>query len=291
MQQIIYTNPLGKSVVFKRAPPYVFENLRGVSSVEAQPITTESAGQDGKTFHQLTLSDREISLTAHVEGINIPDMYRRRQELCAVMNSALHRNGSMGMIEYINDDGSYIIPAIVKLGPDPNDRKNRFNHISLRWYCPNPYFRSKDPVVVRLAYLGSGFKFPLVIPEDEGVQFGLIGYHAAAILGGDSETPVEIRITGPAYNPKIINVLTGEFIRVKRTLVFGDELNISTGKGEKRVKITRANGVVEDAFGYIDLASTFFQLSPGENPLEYETEDNTTKSTITITAYARFGGV
>lgn len=106
---------------------------------------------------------------------------------------------------------------------------------------------------------------------------------------GDVDTPVEIEFHGPAVNPKIINHTTGEFIRIKKEITSDEVLYINTAFGKKRVGIIR-NGTREDAFDYIDLDSRFFSLRPGDNVIEYQSE-NLAPQSVQIYYYNRYLGV
>lgn len=107
---------------------------------------------------------------------------------------------------------------------------------------------------------------------------------------GDVETPVEIEFHGPAVNPKIINHSTGEFIRIKKEITSDEFLYINTAFGKKRVEIIR-NGTREDAFDYIDLDSRFFSLRPGDNVIEYQSENGLAPQSVQIYYYNRYLGV
>jgi len=107
---------------------------------------------------------------------------------------------------------------------------------------------------------------------------------------GDVETPVEIEFHGSAVNPKIINHSTGEFIRIKKEITSDEVLYINTAFGKKRVEIIR-NGTREDAFDYIDLDSRFFSLRPGDNVIEYQSENGLAPQSVQIYYYNRYLGV
>ena len=107
---------------------------------------------------------------------------------------------------------------------------------------------------------------------------------------GDVETPIEIEFHGPAVNPKIINHSTGEFIRIKKEITSDEVLYINTAFGKKRVEIIR-NGTREDAFDYIDLDSRFFSLRPGDNVIEYQSENGLAPQSVQIYYYNRYLGV
>lgn len=69
-----------------------------------------------------------------------------------------------------------------------------------------------------------------------------------------------------------VDVTTGEFIKVNRTIPPGYKLVLDTSFGNKRVEIVAPDGVVENAFHYIDLESTFFSLEVGEIKFGFITE-------------------
>ena len=95
---------------------------------------------------------------------------------------------------------------------------------------------------------------------------------------------------GPAVNPRVTNLTTGEYVQVNRTLTSDDILYISTMFRNKVVEIETENGR-EDAFNYIDLGTTFFYLQVGDNMLEYSTENDLNPQSVTISYRKRYLGV
>lgn len=107
---------------------------------------------------------------------------------------------------------------------------------------------------------------------------------------GHVETPVEIYFHGPAVNPSIKNITTGETIRIIRELNTDDVLYINTGFRQKKVEIIR-NGTRTDAFDYIDLSSRFFSLQVGDNVIEYASENGLAPQNVEIYYKNRYLGV
>lgn len=107
---------------------------------------------------------------------------------------------------------------------------------------------------------------------------------------GHVETPVEIYFHGPAVNPSIKNITTGETIRIIRELTTDDVLYINTGFRQKKVEIIR-NGTRTDAFDYIDLSSRFFSLQVGDNVIEYASENGIAPQNVEIYYKNRYLGV
>lgn len=289
MQSVRYINPQNKEAVFSLTPPFIFEKISGTGQEDAQLMTSEPAGHDGKAFSGMYLSDREITVYIHIKGNSRQALYQNRQLLMNVLNPILHRDGALGRLEYANDHGAWWIPAAVKRGPQGTARAGNYHKSEqLVFYCPDPYWRGMTPEHASMAYLGGGMRFPI---RFGAVRFGARGYKATIYNRGNCPAPLSVEITGPSAQPEIRKVRTGEYIRVKRALYEGDVLQIDTTPGSRSVTIRRAGGTVETAMGYMDLTSTFFQLDPGENQLQYLSGDDSQTSVIVLTAYARYGGV
>ncbi|MGJ9385523.1 Gp37-like protein [Salipaludibacillus sp. CF4.18] len=72
--------------------------------------------------------------------------------------------------------------------------------------------------------------------------------------------PIEIEFNGPATNPNVANLTTGEFIRVNRELFEGDKLIINTAFGnERKVVIVDQDGKEKSEWGYIDIWESTYE--------------------------------
>ncbi len=89
---------------------------------------------------------------------------------------------------------------------------------------------------------------------------------------GDVETPIRIEIPGYVETPTIKNLTTGEFIKIYTPIRANEKMYIDTSFGNKSVVIIDDNGNKRNAFNYIDLNSTFFQLALGENLIRFNAE-------------------
>lgn len=167
-------------------------------------------------------------------------------------------------------------------------RKNLYEPLTfnVNLVCPDPYF--KDILIGNtIATLIGGWKFKFKLP----FRLKQKGEDRKNIYNeGHVETPIDVIFKGPAVNPSIINRTTGEFIKVERTLSSDDILYITTEFGNKKVEIER-NGVRENAFHYIDLESTFFQLQVGDNMIEYTTENQLEPQSVEIRYRNKYMGV
>ena len=73
-------------------------------------------------------------------------------------------------------------------------------------------------------------------------------------------------------NPSLLNVSTQKYFRIKKTMVAGEEIEINTVTGEKRI-VGRLNGEESNYYKYKDLTSTWLDLSIGDNIFRYDAEE------------------
>lgn len=153
--------------------------------------------------------------------------------------------------------------------------------------CMDPMFQDVLQMGEKISTWVGGWKWKFKLP----FRMKQRGEPRKNIINeGHVETPVEIEFHGPAVNPQILNLITGEFIRIERELTSDDILYINTAFGEKKVEIIR-DGVREDAFDYLDLESKFFSLQVGDNVIEYQSENGLNPQSVQIYYYNRYIGV
>jgi hypothetical protein len=120
------------------------------------------------------------------------------------------------------------------------------------------------------------FTFPFDMSPTDPVNFGTVIPSNIAINEGQVEAPVIIQIQGACINPVITNETTGEFIAFKDlTMIETDTLIIDTTFGQKRVELNEQN-----VFYKLDFDSTFFNLSIGENSIDFSDDTGSTSATI-----------
>ena len=109
---------------------------------------------------------------------------------------------------------------------------------------------------------------------------------------GDVSCGCEIvfQALGTVTNPELLNIDTGEYIRLLTTMSAGDELRVYTHFAGKRV--VSINGtVVTNAFSLLDTDSVFFQLAAGLNTLRYDASVNMELLEVSIYFRPQFLGV
>ena len=275
MVNLKYTNDNGESITIGYSPPFWLIDKDGFSNVNNEINSSKSIYQDGETENSSTLSSRYITVQGEYLVTNIQE---GRNKLIRVFNPKLK-----GILTYNEGTFSKTIECRPESSPFITKLQGATFSFIINLYCPNPYWRDISISDEEMVTWTGGMTFPLSLPT----EFAMAGERIINIINnGDVATPITLEISGTATNPKITNTLTGEYIKVNRTLVDGDTLIITTEFANKRVE---QNGI--NVFNYIDLNSTFFSLNPGDNVIELTTDDINDNATIRINYRNRYLGV
>ncbi len=281
--KITYINEKGNSIDIKYSFPYFFQSISGEDGLKNEISSYSNYNQDGYSISNEKISHRNIDLTGVLKGNTKQEILNRRELLLKVFNPKLK-----GQLIYEDGNIKRIIECIIE--ESPKFSKNnvwRQQKFIVSLICPNPYWEDIYEVGEVISTWIGGWKFKFSLPfklKQKGESKKNI-YNS-----GHVETPVEIIFKGPALNPKVTNLITGEFIKVDRELTSDDILYITTGFGNKKVEIENA-GVRTNAFNYIDLDSTFFQLQVGDNMFEYTTANELEPQSVEIRYKNRYLGI
>lgn len=280
MAFIKYTNEHGQSVEMGQDTPYKIVLVEGESAVQNIITSAKTYKQDGESVNSTTLDVRHIYIEGKIMARNKADYQTYKRKLIEVFNPR-----SRGTYERTAGGKKYFIECVVELAPyiSPTIRNDKSADFQLSLLCPNPYWRGAVMQAVEIVTWIGGLRFPLVFP----ISFAQAGAKKINVInGGDVETPVRVEITGPATNPRITNVTTGEFIQVDHNLGAGEVLTVTTDFGNKRVEIEG-----ENKFHYINQETTFFSLRAGDNIIEYTSEDVSDTAKVKISYCTRYLGV
>lgn len=283
MDSIVITNQNGESITLGNQAPYFLETIDGVGEVSVAIESQKAPKQDGSTYLGNVLENRAISIEGTIITKGDPGAVLEARRL---MQRVLNPKLDAVTITYRRGNQAKEIVGIAETTPVfPSGQGSKglyYQKFLLHLICHEPfwldtYFESRE-----MSYLMGGVQFRLRLPT----LFSYRGFKRRAINGGDVATPVEIEFKGPAVNPTVSNLTTGEFIRVNRELAEDDVLSIGTAFGKKYVRIND-----ENAFHYIDLDSVFWSLVPGENALSYTSNNDSIKTRVVVSWKNRYVGV
>lgn len=268
MESIIIKNTKGDQIILGNQAPFYLEKIDEALGVDIE--NQKSPRQDGSTYIDNTLDIRAIS----IEGIIITkDNPKKVDEYKRQMQKVLNPKLGEVVILYKGKEIKAIVESTPIFPSSEGSRGIYYQKYLIHLICHNPFWVDNFTESREMSYLMGGIKFRLSLPT----SFSNRGFRRKCINDGDVDSPVIIEFKGPATNPTVNNLSTGEFIKVNRSLGEDDVLTINTAFGEKYVRI---NG--ENAFHYIDLDSVFWQLVPGENILSYESNNDSIKTKVKV---------
>lgn len=279
IEKLIYTNERGESITFSHASIFHTNEVSGLSDVRNEIYSINSMGQDGDTYLGNRIQSREIEIVGSIRERDKDRMRDYRRQMNRVLNPQYSAT-----LTYEYGDFRRVIDCKIDNAP-AFTRKAVFQDFTIQLLCLNPFWRKEAKTRDDIATWIGGLEFPVEIPLAEGWE---IGYRQPSLIvnvynEGDVQAGirVEFRALGVVKNPSLLNVDTQEFIKLNITLQAGDILSVSTGYGEKEVTLQR-DGVTSDAFRYLDVDSTYFQLSVGDNLYRYSAEENLENLEVSI---------
>lgn len=279
IEKLTYTNERGESVVFSHASVFHTNEVSGLSDVRNAIYSINSMGQDGDTYLGNRIESREIEIVGSIKERNKDQMREYRRKLNRVLNPQY-----AATLTYEYGEFKRVIDCKVDNAP-VFSRKAIFQDFTVQLLCLNPFWRKESKARDDIATWIGGLEFPVEIPLAEGWQ---IGFRQPSLIvnvynDGDVQAGirVEFRALGVVKKPSLLNVDTGEFIKLNIDLVAGDVLSVSTGYGEKEVTLKRG-GATSDAFRYLDVDSSYLQLSVGDNLFRYSAEANLENLEVSI---------
>lgn len=174
--------------------------------------------------------------------------------------------------------------------------------------CLDPYMLNVDNFGKNMAHYTAQFHFPWhslakratnksqYPVQARGLLLGgmITGYRTlrkevVLVNDGDVSTGVQIQFVakrGSVKNPKITNVMTGQFMRVVCDMVVGDILLIDTNPRHQVIELNGAN-----YYHHIDRRSEPFELDVGDNYLEYDADENYTNLDVNLYYRPKYLGV
>jgi hypothetical protein len=282
--ELTYRNDNGESVTLKQIKPLFLNKLDGVGLIRNSINTFQAPEQDGAFYVSSTLDIRNITIEGNILAYSIDESFEYRQQLLKIFTPKLR-----GTLIY---RGKQIFCIVEEAGFSTNNL-SRAPAFFISLLCPSPFFESLDDIRAELASWQENFHFPLEITAP-GIELGIRQPSQIITIEneGDVASGCEIvfHALGSVINPSLMNVDTGEYIKILETMQSGEVVHVFTHFAGKRV-IKIIGTTSSNAFNLIDVGSTFLQLAAGRNTLRYDAEANMDLLECTILYRPQFLGV
>lgn len=280
--KVRYENDIG-SVTFNSGAPGAY--IEKVTSYGAQNVefqTTKSNREIGEVLQHQNVSPKTITLKGSINGKSDG----LREQLNHVIAPL-----AKGRLIY-NDE--YEMEVYVKSSPDI-DRQPYGAKFSFSLYAPFPYWRDAERTNKVLIGYEPQFMFPWNISDPNPFYLSKLAQVGYVTVNNEGEAPtywtVNFLALLEAKNPYVKNIVTGEMVRVMRTMAAGEQVTISNEGEELSVTLTATDGTESDGFQYLDIASVPFKLQPGQNHIKTDADQGGDTLRASISFRPAYAGV
>lgn len=262
MKKVICENASGDRLTLTHAFPLWLRSISGIYEIKHTITTAKAAGQDGETLTGSTADRRNIVIILQIKD----DYARQRDRLYNFFQpdedcTLFYYEGS------VERKIGYRVESI----DCPENGVVRNTTISLE--CGSPLFEDITETRVTLSAWQGLIEFPVDIINPFEVTEKLktlmqnIYNASSAVLG------LRLRFTasGEVTTPKIVDVNRHLVLAAELTMHTGDVLEITTGKSNKRVTLTR-NGISNNVINTITYPPQWVQLHRGDNLIRYDAD-------------------
>lgn len=285
--KVRFESAMGAIELSSARAPYVLTAIDGLGGADGQIYSTQTPLKDGAVMTACAAQPRTITISGAIVGDD-----NARAELRRALTRGANSKAGEGILTIEAYGRVRRIGAAVERGPVFTEDEGEgvgYQKFTYTLYCPQPFFESAERSEQAMATRDGGLKFPLKLKSRFSARHNASRYKY--VNGGDVPCAIEAEISAGASAPTLKNINTGEYVRVRREIPAGRKLIITTGFNEKDVYLLNpASGEKTDAMGYLDLQSTFFELQPGENLLNF-TADEGTNTSVTVRWRERFNGL
>ena len=251
------------------------EGIAGMPQVRTSDIII--AGRDGQRGGTDRLDTRVVTLTVAIYAFTDEDFYAAVNALRdAFVPSTTTDKVLTFRFGGVADDGVRRLNCRCRGLSIPMERSYWMDvataTIQLVATDPLIYDDTLQDETTTLPTAGGGLEFDATFD----LIFGDVAEGGAIYANNEGNWPADllIRIDGPATNPRVENVTTGETLEMDFTLEAGDYLVFDTA--ERTVLL---NGTAS-RYSYLTNDSSWFRLQPGSNEISFRA---TTSSAATLT--------
>ena len=288
MKKITLTNSLGESLQLTNTSPFLLNKFEESNSINI--YTSKGMSQNGNTYLGNTLDQREITLEVTIIAESSEKLINHKDRFNKVFNP---QNNEL-WLTYQDDVKTRKVKCISNKLPYFTSIKNSVSKCLISLTANNPFWQETMEIKEEIAAWIGDFEFDLEIPSETGIE---LGHREPSLIvninnNGNIECGmrVEFKALATLENPSLLNVNTSEYIKINKTMLAGEIITVKTYFGNKSVE-SSYNGVVSNAFNYIDFQSTFIQLSVGDNLIRYDADSNIENLEVSVYYIPQYLGV
>lgn len=265
MFELSFENSDGKVVNINDGKNYVVVDFEGFDPPSASLYTSKSPNRKGSKKNGSTLEERSLIFQIKLQG----DIEANRNALYEWTATETELK-----IYYKNGAKSVYCEGTVTDCDVPVCTDNEIMTVAIT--CTDPFLKDLQEIATEISNIIKLFTFPFAI-DKVGIPFSTVRENNRTnIYNGGAETGLIIRVRALAEVSNIhlydANDATRTF-KINMTLQKNELVVIDTERSPRTVKLTRANGRVENILRYVGHNPTWFQLKRGHNVFAFTASD------------------
>lgn len=272
----VYENTIG-TLTFAYDSPFWITELDGVSSVDIDISESRSTGQVGSSISEQSVQPKKLP----IDGCIYDPLDANRAKLIDIIAPQIPAT-----LTVIQGGESWYLDVVPTKTPSIMPG-NGLQHFQMELYAAYPYWRTTASYATQIAGLIAMFKFPFFTGGNWWISRYSDSYFNTIVNKGN--VPIEFNVVFAArselVNPELYHVDTQKKILIRKTMIAGERIIVSTIYGQRGVVAISANGVVTNGFKYLSVDSDLdMSLIPGENLLRIDAAQNREGLSVRIEA-------
>ena len=270
-------------------PDYILKSVDW-GTVKGTHHSYKYVNQVGESITNTSLGTRPIT----IEGWIVAENENHMTSLKNKLNSFINPQEEI-TLSYSNYKIDFIPDETVKYSISAAENNEIFCKFQINGTAPNPLFSDDFETTSVFVETTPCFHFPLVMStslDDKGIIFGKRTASLIVNLVNKGSVAVGMKIVfkanGTIVNPGLVNVNTQEEFTINKTLVDGEEIEITTIIGEKSVKGKIGNNDFTNYFMSKSVDSSWLQLDVGDNLFRYDAEDGIENLDVFVYFYNQY---
>ena len=265
-----YVNDHGDSLVLSTANGYRVTSVTNTSGIPVNANQAQGVGQIGTTVQSRVVQSVPMTITGYLFGTRAQIESRAERLFQVVLpdvGAKLYHNGNYYRI---------VTPTAT---PTVGDSL-RFPGFQFSLLAPYPYWMLDQATKTMLTGVIPRFKFPWNMTKP--YRFGEVIETAFINIRNNGQVACPFTATlhakGPVVNPRLVNAITGQYMRLNRTMTAGERVTI-----EITHDLTYVTSTIDgDIRGDLEITNTLQSMAVGDNLIKTEADEGASNVVVSI---------
>jgi hypothetical protein len=281
MKRVVCENQQGQQIEFTYdGYPLRLSDTDGFSAAEYTVSTSQNSGQDGENYNGSQANKRNPVITANI--------FSDYQSWGDRLRSFFQPRSWGTVYAYDGGDGRKAAYQVEKIDIEET---GTVRDATISLICPDPKFYALTDDLTQLAIWKGCIRFPLRIAnpfkvtEKVNTLIGNVRNDSAVPMG----LTVTFRATGTVVNPSLYDINRYDLMQINTTMHAGDVIIITTGDGNKRVKLL-SGGVTSNISNLMQYPPKWLKAYQGDNLFRYNAASGIDALSVSILSTPAYWG-